>query len=145
MIGPEHSLLDLERAPEQRLGRIVASAFHLYFPEVLERGRNDCVFLAVDLLAHAQAVGEILLRQRQIAGRLPDEAEHMILVAGLLVLGAVLADDQGQCAFGKLQSAREVAGLPERRRRLLQVLQLLGWLLCACSAGKGQGGKTKQH
>ena len=103
------------------------------------------MLLAVDLLAHAQAVGEILLRQRQIAGRLPDEAEHVILVAGLLVLGAVLADDQGQCAFGKLQGAREVAGLPERRRRLLEVLQLLGGLLCACSAGKGQAGKTKQH
>ena len=99
---------------------------------------------AIDLLAHAHGLGVVPLRRGEVAGLLGRQAQRVVLEAGLLVVRAVLADDERQGALGKAQRLGVVAGPIEGLRGLAQVLQLLGGLLGA-RAGRSIAARPAQR
>ena len=128
---PDQLLLELERALEDRLGRIRAPLLDVDGAQRLQRLGHAGAAHAIDLLAHAHGLGVVALRGGEVAGFLRRQAQRVVLEAGLLVVRAVLADDERQGALGKAQRLGVVAGPIEGVRGLAQVLQLLGGLLGA--------------
>ena len=124
-------LLELERAAEDRLRLIGATLPEMDAAELLERLGHAGAVGAVDLLAHAHGLGVVAQRQGKVADRLGDQAEGVVVDAGLLVIGPELANEERQGLLGKAQRLRVVAGAVEGVGGVAQLLQLAGELLGA--------------
>ena len=124
-------LLELEGAAEDRLRLIGTALPEMDAAELLERLGHAGAVGAVDLLAHAHGLGVVAQRQGQVADRLGDQAEGVVVDAGLLVVGPELADEERQGLLGKAQRLGVVAGAVEGVGGVAQLLQLAGELLGA--------------
>ena len=74
MTESDQLLLELERALEDRLGRVRASLLDVHGAQRLQRLGNARAPHAVDLLAHAHGLGVIPLRGGEVAGFLGGQA-----------------------------------------------------------------------
>ena len=144
VVGADRVLADLERALEQRLGRIVALLPDVDAAQAFERHGDRRAFLAVHLLAQAQGLRVVALGVGKVAGALADQRQRIGLDAHLLVLGPELADHQRQGALGVLQRLVEGTGLVEISGGVAQVLQFARRLLCAAGANASSKSDCKR-
>ena len=76
VVRADRVLADLERALEQRLGRVVALELDVDAAQVFERDGDRRAFLAVHLLAQAQGLRVVALGLGELAGALADQASE---------------------------------------------------------------------